>query len=284
MRALGSTYSLALLEPPRPTPRIARASQIFRSAAALRRGVPALARRPHDVLARTVRNALPHCAPSASAARSRSTSCASAPAIGKDRQRASRLASAVGLYGRSAEGNAAAITGPSLVTLASLFVPLVALALGYDAIVGERERNTLGLLLSMPVGRTEVIVGKFVGRALALCLAVALGLGAAMLAAAPGEARTLAALLGPTMALGLAFVSVGLLVSTLVSRQSTAASVVVAVWFLFVFFYDLGLLALLVATEGAIGDELVSSLVVGNPTGLYRVSLLASPAASTRLP
>lgn len=186
------------------------------------------------------------------------------------------LASAVGLYGRSAEGNAAAITGPSLVTLASLFVPLVALALGYDAIVGERERNTLGLLLSMPVGRTEVIVGKFVGRALALCLAVALGLGAAMLAAAPGEARTLAALLGPTMALGLAFVSVGLLVSTLVSRQSTAASVVVAVWFLFVFFYDLGLLALLVATEGAIGDELVSSLVVGNPTGLYRVSLLAS--------
>jgi Cu-processing system permease protein len=186
------------------------------------------------------------------------------------------LASAVGLYGRSAEGNAAAITGPSLVTLASLFVPLVALALGYDAIVGERERNTLGLLLSMPVGRTEVIVGKFVGRALALCLAVGLGLGAAMLAAAPGEARTLAALLGPTMALGLAFVSVGLLVSTLVSRQSTAASVVVAIWFLFVFFYDLGLLAILVATEGAIGDELVSSLVVGNPTGLYRVSLLAS--------
>lgn len=186
------------------------------------------------------------------------------------------LASAVGLYGRSAEGNAAAITGPSLVTLASLFVPLVALALGYDAIVGERERNTLGLLLSMPVARTEVIVGKFVGRALALCLAVGLGLGAAMLAAAPGEARTLAALLGPTMALGLAFVSVGLLVSTLVSRQSTAASVVVAIWFLFVFFYDLGLLAILVATEGAIGDELVSSLVVGNPTGLYRVSLLAS--------
>ncbi|MCA9616318.1 MAG: ABC transporter permease, partial [Myxococcales bacterium] len=186
------------------------------------------------------------------------------------------LASAVGLYGRSAEGNAAAITGPSLVTLASLFVPLVALALGYDAIVGERERNTLGLLLSMPVGRTEVVVGKFVGRALALCLAVGLGLGAAMLAAAPGEARTLAALLGPTMALGLAFVSVGLLVSTLVSRQSTAASVVVAIWFLFVFFYDLGLLAILVATEGAIGDELVSSLVVGNPTGLYRVSLLVS--------
>lgn len=186
------------------------------------------------------------------------------------------LATGVGLYGRSAEGNATAITGPSLVTLASLFVPLVALALGYDAIVGERERNTLGLLLSMPVARAEVIVAKFVGRGVALCLAVALGLGAAMATAATGEARTLAILIPPTMALGLAFVAVGMLVSTLASRQSTAASVVVAVWFLFVFFYDLGLLALLVATDGAVSDGTIASLVVGNPTGLYRVSLLSA--------
>ena len=66
------------------------------------------------------------------------------------------LASGVGLYGRSAEADVAKLTGPSLVTLASLLVPLVALVLSHDAIVGERERNTLGLLLSLPVGRFEV--------------------------------------------------------------------------------------------------------------------------------
>ncbi|MBX3249023.1 MAG: ABC transporter permease [Myxococcales bacterium] len=194
------------------------------------------------------------------------------------------LASAVGLYGRSAEGNVTAITGPSLVTLASLFVPLVALALGYDAIVGERERNTLGLLLSLPASRVEVVLAKFVGRGVALAAAVGVGLGGAMLAAAQGEARTLAALIGPTIALGLTFVSVGMLVSSLTSRQSTAASFVIALWFLLVFFYDLGLLALLVATDGAVGDGTIASLVVGNPTGLYRVTLLSALSGPSALP
>lgn len=196
------------------------------------------------------------------------------------------LASAVGLYGRSADGNAAAITGPSLVTLASLFVPLVALALGYDAIVGERERNTLGLLLSLPVSRLEVVLAKFAGRGIALAIAVAIGLGAAMLAAAPGEARTLATLIAPTMALGLAFVAIGMLVSTLATRQSTAASLVIATWFLLVLFYDLGLLALLVTTDGAVTEGTIAGLVVANPAGLYRVELmtaLAGPDALTDL-
>src|SRR5690606_37399169 len=172
--------------------------------------------------------------------------------------------------------------GPSLVTLSSLFVPLVALALGYDAIVGKRERNTLGLLLSLPVSRIEVVIAKFVGRGLALTVAVAVGIGAAMLAAAPGEARTLEVLLGPTILLGLAFVALGMLVSTLVNRQSTAASLVIALWFLLVFFYDLGLLGLLVGTDGAVGSETIVQLVIANPAGLYRVelmNLLAGPNA-----
>ncbi len=78
----------------------------------------------------------------------------------------------------------------SLASLSIFLLPLIALLLSYDAIVGERERNTLGLLLSMPVGRTEVIVGKFVGRALALCLAVRDRAGAAMLAAASAITQT----------------------------------------------------------------------------------------------
>jgi Cu-processing system permease protein len=193
------------------------------------------------------------------------------------------LASAVGLYGRSAEGNAAALTGPSLVTLASLFVPLVALALGYDAIVGERERNTLGLLLSLPVSRAEVVLAKFLGRGLALTLAVLGGLGAAMLAAAEGEARTLGTLIAPTLLLGLAFVSIGMLVSAVAPRQSVATSFVVVIWFLLVFFYDLGLLGLLVATDGDVSQEVIAGLVVANPAGLYRVVLVGALAGTDAL-
>lgn len=184
------------------------------------------------------------------------------------------LAVGVGLYGRSVDVDAAKLTGPSLVTLASLLVPLVALVLSHDAIVGERERNTLGLLLSLPVGRYEAVVAKLIGRSLALTVAVGLGLGAAILVSGPEESETLAALLGPTLVLGMAFLSIGLLISTLTERQVTAASVVVVVWFGLVFFYDLGVLGLLVATDGALPQSLVSGLVVGNPAGLYRVQML----------
>ena len=38
----------------------------------------------------------------------------------------------------------------SLVSLVIYLVPLIALILGYDAIVGERDRGSLDLLLSMP--------------------------------------------------------------------------------------------------------------------------------------
>jgi Cu-processing system permease protein len=184
------------------------------------------------------------------------------------------LASGVGLYGRSAEAEVAKLTGPSLVTLASLLVPLVALVLSHDAIVGERERNTLGLLLSLPVSRFEVVAAKFLGRSLALAAAVAVGLGAAMLVSDPEGAQTLLALMGPTLLLGLAFLSMGLLISTVTRRQVTAASIVVVVWFGLVFLYDLGILGLLVITDGGLPQSVVSALVVGNPAGLYRVQMM----------
>ncbi len=184
------------------------------------------------------------------------------------------LASAVSLYARSAEASAAHLTGPSLVTLVSLVVPLVALVLGHDAIVGERERNTLGLLLSLPVGKLEVVVAKFIGRALALCFAVGLGLGLALLIAPAAERQILTALIAPTLLLGIAFLSVGVLVSALTRRQITAASMVVTIWFLFVFFFDLGLLGLLVVTDGAVSQDTVAQLVFGNPVGLYRVEMM----------
>jgi len=184
------------------------------------------------------------------------------------------LASAVSLYGRSAEAEVAKLTGPSLVTLASLLIPLVALVLAHDAIVGERERNTLGLLLSLPVGRFEVVIAKLVGRSVALTLAVVVGLGAAVAVSPADETSSLLALAGPTLLLGLAFLSIGLLISSFTRRQVTAASAVVIVWFGLVFFYDLGLIGLLVVTDGGLPQDVVTALVVVNPAGLYRVQMM----------
>lgn len=184
------------------------------------------------------------------------------------------LASAVSLYGKGADASAQALTGPSLVTLASLLVPLVAVVLGHDAIVGERERNTLGLILSLPVRKIQVVTAKFLGRLLALCGAVGFGLGAAILVAEPAQQGVLAQLIAPAMLLGAAFLSVGVLVSAAVTRQVTATSLVVAIWFLFVFFYDLGLLGLMVVTDGQVSQDTIAWATYANPAGLFRVEMM----------
>lgn len=184
------------------------------------------------------------------------------------------LASGVSLYGRSAEMAAAALIGPSMVTLISLFVPLVALVLGHDAIVGERERNTLGLLFSLPVHRTEIVLAKFLGRSLAMVIAISVGLCVAILLADASYRPVLVDLIWPTILLGGAFLSLGLLLSSLVKRQVMATSLVVATWFLLVFFYDLALLGLLVITEGNVSETTVTNLVVANPAGLFRLEML----------
>jgi len=193
------------------------------------------------------------------------------------------LASGIGLYGRAAEEAAAMLTAPSLVTLCALLVPLVALVLGHDAIVGERERHTLGLLLSLPVGRTEVLVAKYLGRALALALAIGAGLGTASLVVSSGRAGVLLALVPPTLLLGASFLSLGVLLSCLARRHATSASLAVAVWFVLVFFYDLGLLAVMVASDGGVPQETVRWLTALNPTGLYRMTLLVELTGAATL-
>src|SRR5690606_20812342 len=78
----------------------------------------------------------------------------------------------------------------------------------------------------------------------------------------------------PTLLLGAAFLSIGVLLSALTSRHATATSLAVVVWFLFVFFYDLRLLGAMVAPDGALPQWLVAWLVSLNPAGLYRTSLM----------
>jgi Cu-processing system permease protein len=82
------------------------------------------------------------------------------------------------------------------------------------------------------------------------------------------------ALLVPSLLLGAAFLSLGFLISAIVSRQVTAASLVVTTWFLLVFFYDLGLLGLLVASDGRMEQATVVKLVFANPAGLFRVQMM----------
>ena len=184
------------------------------------------------------------------------------------------LSAGITLYGKAGDLSQGEVVGPSLVTLSSLLIPLVGLLLGFDAVVGERERRTLNLLLSMPLRRWELIVAKFLGRLLPLGLAILAGIFAAVLLLEDGYGTALMQLIVPSLLLGASFLALGILVSSLVIRQATASSLLITIWFLLVFFYDLGILGALVVTDGALSSGLCAGLVVANPVGLYRVVMI----------
>lgn len=168
-----------------------------------------------------------------------------------------------------------AVVGLSNLTI--YLVPLIALLLSYDAIAGEMERGTMLLLLTYPVRRRDVVIGKFLGHTAILAFATLVGFGAAGAAiavsgGAAGDWQAFAAMMFSSVLLGCAFLGLGYLVSTLVRERATAAGVGVVVWLAFVLLYDLALLALLVADKGHwIGAGLFSALLVANPADAYRL-------------
>ena len=71
-----------------------------------------------------------------------------------------------------------------MVNLILMIVPLMGLTTGAGALAGERERGTLAYLLSQPVHRSEILLGKFFGLWVGITLALVLGfaVSAAMIA------------------------------------------------------------------------------------------------------
>ncbi|WP_134672577.1 ABC transporter permease [Halorussus marinus] len=63
-----------------------------------------------------------------------------------------------------------------LLTPVEVLVPALALAVGYRAILGDRERGELDVLRTYPVSRPTYVLGVYLGRASALVVAVAVPL------------------------------------------------------------------------------------------------------------
>lgn len=171
-----------------------------------------------------------------------------------------------------------AVVVVSLASLTIFLVPLIALLLSFDAIVGEQERGTLMLLLSYPVSRWQVIVGKALGQVCILGIATLLGYGVAAAALAAGSDTAtpawgaFATMVLTSIMLGAAFVSMGVLASTLVRERATAAGLAVGVWLFFVLLYDTAVLGILVADQGQrVTQSVLDMLLLLNPADVYRI-------------
>ncbi|MCB1915493.1 MAG: ABC transporter permease [Rhodocyclaceae bacterium] len=167
------------------------------------------------------------------------------------------------------------VTIASLVSLVIYLIPLIALILGFDAIVGERERGSLDLLLSMPITRLELLLGKYLGLAAALTLSTVAGFGlVGLVLLANLGANALfhyAGFVLTSVLLGMSFLSMAVAVSVFATDRTRASGLAIALWFFFVLVFDLLLLGALVATGGRYGGEIFPWLMLANPADVFRV-------------
>lgn len=180
--------------------------------------------------------------------------------------------SGVGTYGLAGFGR----TGASLINLVLLIIPLMGLTLGALSLAGERENGTLIYLMTQPLAQTEMLLGKFLGLALAMLVALILGFGlSGVLIAWQGgatEATDYLTLVLLAFTLALASLSLGFLISAAVTRSATAVGLALFVWLLLVFFGDLGLMGTALVMRLEIGQ--LFGLALLNPLQIFKMAAI----------
>lgn len=178
----------------------------------------------------------------------------------------------------SVRASALDISVISLASLSVYLIPLIALMLSFDALVGEFERGTMMLLLTYPVTRWQVIMGKFLGHVLILLIAIIAGYGGAILIMSVVTGGSLegwqayVSMMLSSWLLGAIFIALGYFLSVIVKERATAAGAAIGLWLVFVVLYDLLLFGVLLIDEGQrIGQQLFSMLMLISPTDTYRI-------------
>ena len=133
---------------------------------------------------------------------------------------------------------------PSLVTLIILLVPIIGIALGFDAINSERTGGTLSRILSQPVFRDSLINGKFLAGVVTLSIMVGTmlllvsGYGLSMIGVPPTaeEIIRLFIYLFLTIIFGAFWMGLAILFSVLLQRIAASLLISLAFWLFFSIF------------------------------------------------
>lgn len=180
--------------------------------------------------------------------------------------------SGLGTFGLAGFGR----TGASLVNLVLLIVPLMGLTIGALSLAGERERGSLLYLMAQPVTGLEVLLGKYLGGAVALSGALFLGFGfSGLLIALQGGTADLGAylaLIGFAYLLALVCLSLGFLISAAANRVATAVGAALFLWLVLVFFGDLGLMGTAIVLK--LKADTLLALALLNPLQIYKIAAI----------
>lgn len=143
---------------------------------------------------------------------------------------------------------------PSFAGLLGFLLPLVAIALGFDAINAEHGRRTMSRLLAQPIYRDAILFGKFLGGLLVIAVAMVTlwlgttGLGILSLGLPPTGAEVLRGLayLVATIAYAGVWLALAMTLSTVIRSTATSALAALSIWLVLSVFW--GMIAPVVAS------------------------------------
>ncbi len=179
-------------------------------------------------------------------------------------------AAPVGVVG--AHGGGAILA--SIMNLAVYLVPLLALVMGAGAIIDEKRRGLLDLILAYPISSSEYFLGTFLGYALALAIALVASFvptGVVLSMTTGINVFQYSLLLVLILGLGTSFLALSFLISILSRDPARGIASSVLVWIFAVLVFDLGLVGLLVGFGGQIPAPAFGAMMLLNPTDVFRL-------------
>jgi len=124
----------------------------------------------------------------------------------------------------------------ALISISSMLVPIISIMLGYGSISGEVESGALSVVLSYPVRRVEILLGKYLGLGAVICFSILVGFGVSGLTIAltTGTAQWAAYFdfILLTMLLGMLYLSLSMCFSSILKRRVTSLAAGIVVFFL----------------------------------------------------
>ena len=136
---------------------------------------------------------------------------------------------------------------PSLVSFIGIFVPIIGIALGFDAINREYSTGTMSRILSQPIYRDSVINGKFLAGMTTLTimimttLLIVSGFGLRMIGVAPSaeEIIRLFIYFVSIIIYGAFWMGLAILFSVIIKNLAISLLASISVWLFFGFFYTM---------------------------------------------
>jgi Cu-processing system permease protein len=183
----------------------------------------------------------------------------------------------IAYFGMVTSGYAAfqdfARTSASIINLGGFLIPLLALLLGVFSFITNREY--LELMVTQPISRRRVLLGRYLGLVLTVIGASLLGFGLpgviiALVIGAEGALQYLL-VVGYSLLLAMVFTGLSMLIALLARRRQIALGIALAVWVFYEVVYGVLILGMTLYLPSTVLKTTLLAALLGNPIDIARV-------------